>query len=130
MSNTEVNILVGLSGVGKSTVLEEAMLLSENDYRVINYGDKMVETAKNEGLVETRDEMKELDTETYKRIQMDAAERIVEEAEEEDVIVDTHAAIKSHFGYIPGLPKWTLENLEPAKIIMLTAKAKDIYHRS
>ncbi|MFB6144993.1 MAG: adenylate kinase [Candidatus Nanohaloarchaea archaeon] len=127
---SEVNILVGLSGVGKSTVLKEAMMLSDKDYKVINYGDKMVETAKDEGLVDNRDEMKELDTKTYKRIQMNAAERIVEESEEKDVIVDTHAAIKSPFGYIPGLPKWTLENLEPSKIIMLTAEAKDIFNRS
>jgi len=43
---TEVNIIVGLSGVGKGTVLEEAMLLSDKDYELINYGDRMVETAK------------------------------------------------------------------------------------
>lgn len=127
---SEVNIIVGLSGVGKSTVIEEAMLLSDKDYEVINYGDRMVETAKQEGLVGHRDEMKQLDTDTYKRIQRDAAESIVADAEDQDVIVDTHAAIKSPYGYIPGLPKWTVENLEPSKIIMLDASAKEIYNRS
>lgn len=127
---SEVNILVGLSGVGKSTVLEEAMLLSDKDYKVINYGDRMVETAKEEGLVDSRDEMKKLDTSTYKDIQMGAAESIVEDAEDQDVIVDTHAAIKSPYGYIPGLPKWTLENLDPAKIIILDTDAENIFSRS
>ncbi len=130
MTENEVNIVVGLSGVGKSTVLEEAMLLSDRDYRLINYGDRMLETAQKEGLVNTRDEMKDLDTDTYRRIQMEAAESIAEEAEEEDIIVDTHAAIKSPFGYIPGLPKWTLENLDPAKIIILDASSREIYERS
>lgn len=126
----DVNILVGLSGVGKSTVLEEAMLLSDKEYEVINYGDRMLETAQKEGLVEHRDEMKELDTETYRRIQMDAARSIVSDAEDHDVIVDTHASIKTPFGYIPGLPKWTLENLEPSKIIILDADADKVFARS
>lgn len=127
---TEVNIVVGLSGVGKGTVLEEAMLLTESDYNLINYGDRMFETAKNKGLVDHRDEMKNIDTETYKEIQMKAAESIAEEAEKSDVIVETHASIKSPFGYIPGLPKWTLENLDPSKIIMIDASPEAIYERS
>lgn len=126
----DVNILVGLSGVGKSTVLEEARNLSQKDYTVINYGDRMLETAKERGLVDNRDEMKELDVKTYKDIQKKAAESIVEDAEEGDVIVDTHAAIKTPYGYIPGLPKWTVENLEPDRIIMLTAPSHQIFNRS
>lgn len=126
----EVNIIVGLSGVGKGTVLEEAMLLSNRDYKVVNYGDRMLETAKKQGLVDHRDQMKEIDTETYKQIQRDAAKSIAEDAEEKEVIVETHAAIKSPFGYIPGLPKWTLENLEPEKIIMIDAESEVLYKRS
>lgn len=126
----EVNILVGLSGVGKGTVMEEAMLLADQDYKNINYGDKMLETAKNEGLVESRNELKEMDPDTNKRIQKKAAEQILEESKEEDVIVETHAAIQTPFGYIPGLPKWTVENLEPEKIIMLKASPEAIWERT
>lgn len=128
MSN--VNIVVGLSGVGKSTVLEEAMLLADEEYEVINYGDRMLETAKEQGLVDKRDEMKDIGVEKYKEIQKDAAESIVEDAEDGKVIVDTHAAIKTPYGYIPGLPKWTVENLDPSKIIILDASAKELYRRS
>ncbi len=127
---SEVNIVVGLSGVGKSTVIEEAMLLSDEEYEVINYGDRMVEVAKEEDLVKHRDEMKELEVSTYKRIQRAAAESIVEDSKDQDVLVDTHSAIKSPYGYIPGLPKWTVENLEPSKIIILDASAEEIYSRS
>jgi len=91
-----INIVVGLSGVGKSTVLEEAMLLSDKEYELVNYGDKMMETAKEHGV--NRDEMKELDVETYKGIQDEAAEKIFELAKDQDVIVDTHSAIKTPHG--------------------------------
>lgn len=126
----EVNIIVGLSGVGKGTVLEQTMLLAEKDYKLINYGDKMLEEAKDEGLVSSRDEIKDLDPETNKKIQKQAAEQIVNESEDNDIIVETHAAIQTPFGYLPGLPKWTVENLNPDKIIMLRASPKSIWRRT
>ena len=127
---TEVNIIVGLSGVGKGTVLEQAMNLSDRDYELINYGDKMVEIAKDENLVENRDELKKLDPEENKRVQRLAGEAIVEESDEKDVIVETHAAIQTPYGYIPGLPEWSVKALDPAKIIMLDANAEEIYERT
>ena len=126
----EVNVIVGLSGVGKSTVIEEAMLLSEKEYEVINYGDRMLETAKEQELVESRDEMKELPQKEYDELQRDAAEKIAEEAEEKDVLVDTHAAIKTPYGYAPGLPKWTIEHLNPEKIVVIDASSKQVFKRS
>ena len=130
MSEYSVNIVVGLSGVGKGTVLEEAIMLADENYEVVNYGDRMFETAQEEGLADHRDEMKNIDTETYKEIQKEAAESIAEDAEDTNIIVETHAAIKSPFGYIPGLPKWVAENLNPEKIIMLDASSEAIYQRS
>lgn len=126
----EVNILVGLSGVGKGTVLEQAMNLSDQEYEVINYGDKMVEIAREENLVESRDELKKLSPEENKRVQKLAGEQIVEEADENDVIVETHAAIQTPYGYIPGLPEWSVKALDPAKIIILDADAEEIYERT
>ncbi len=127
---SDVNILIGLSGVGKSTVLEEAMLLADEEYEIINYGDRMLDIAVEEDYVDSRDEIKELGAETQKQVQMDAAESIVEDAEDGRVIVDTHAAIKTPQGFLPGLPQWTIENLEPEKIVMLTADPQEIYDRS
>lgn len=128
MSN--VNIVVGLSGVGKSTVLEEATKLAEENYSIINYGDRMLEVAKEKGLVDSRDELKKISSEEQREVQKEAAESIVEESEEGNVIVDTHAAIKTPHGYLPGLPKWTVENLEPQHLIILDAEPEAIYDRS
>jgi adenylate kinase len=128
MSN--VNIVVGLSGVGKSTVLEEALKLAEEDYEVINYGDRMLDLAMEQGLIDSRDEIKKISADKQKEIQKDAAESIVEDSEDGNIIVDTHAAIQTPHGFLPGLPKWTVENLEPEHIVILDASAQEIYDRS
>lgn len=128
MSN--VDIVVGLSGVGKSTVLEEAMKLTSQDYEIINYGDRMLDLAMEEGLVETRDEIKEISADEQKEIQKKAAESILEDSKEGNVIVDTHAAIKTPHGFLPGLPEWTVKNLEPSHIVILDASSEAIYERS
>jgi|APHM01.1.fsa_nt_gi Archaeal adenylate kinase len=126
----EVTVVVGISGVGKSTVMEEALLLSEVDPMVVNYGTRMVELSQERDLVEHRDELQSLGADTYIDVQMEAARSIVEDAETEDsVLVDTHAAIKNPEGYLPGLPKWTLENLEPDTIVIVDATAKEIHNR-
>ena len=128
MSN--VNIVVGLSGVGKSTVLEETTKLAEYDYQIINYGDRMLEIAQEEGYVDSRDEIKKISSEEQKKVQKEAAESIVEDSEDGNVIVDTHAAIQTPHGYLPGLPRWTVENLEPEHLVILDASAEEIYERS
>ena len=128
MSN--VNIVVGLSGVGKSTVLEEALKLAEEEYEIINYGDRMLDLALEQGLVDSRDEIKEISAEEQKDIQKKAAESIVEDSQDGNVIVDTHAAIQTPHGFLPGLPKWTVENLQPEHIVILDAESEEIYDRS
>lgn len=126
---SEIRIVVGLSGVGKSTVLEKAMQLSDTQYEIMNYGDRMLAIAQNKGLVEDRDELRTLDAETQKRIQLQAAEEIVDHATQSDVLIETHAIIKTSHGYLPGLPRWTIENLNPTHILEITADAEEIRSR-
>jgi Archaeal adenylate kinase len=128
MSN--VNIVVGMSGVGKSTVLEEAMKLASNDYEIINYGDRMLETAMDMDLVQDRDELKDIDSETQIKVQRKAAESILEDSQEGNILVDTHAAIRTPQGFLPGLPRWTIENLDPEHLILLDASSEEIYERT
>lgn len=130
MSEHSVNVITGLSGVGKGTVLEEVMKLANKNYLHVNYGDKMMEVAEEKDVEKGRDELKELKPEKYREIQLEAAQQIKENSKEKNVIIETHSALKSSAGYVPGIPNHVAKKLQPNKIIMLNAPAETIYNRS
>lgn len=117
-------IVTGVPGVGKTTVMEAAAKAA--DLTVVVYGTEMFEVAKAKGLVEDRDEMRKLDPEVQKEIQKAAAENI---AKKGDVIVDTHCSIATPKGFLPGLPAWVLENLQPSAIVLVEATDTEIAGR-
>lgn len=85
--------------------------------------------AQHEGLVEDRDELRALNANTQKEIQRQTAEDIVDNAAGMDAIVETHAVIRTPFGYLPGIPRWTAEQLNSNRIMVIEADPDDIRSR-
>lgn len=117
-------VVTGVPGVGKTTVMEAAAKAA--DLKVVVYGTEMFQVAKAEGVVQDRDEMRKLPPAEQKRIQVAAAASI---AAQGDVIVDTHASIRTPQGFLPGLPAWVLETLSPDAIVLVEADPKEISGR-
>jgi adenylate kinase len=127
-----VAVLTGVPGVGATTLGDEAMAILEDrdvPYDLVSFGTVMLETAQDEGLVETRDELRKLPSEDQRDIQRQAGERIAAMGEEGNVLVDTHCAINTPDGYLPGLPEWVLEGLQPDVIVLVEATADEILFR-
>ena len=120
-------VLTGIPGSGSTTVLNKA--LDEVDYVHLNYGDIMTELAIEENIVEDRDALRKLPAETQKEIQAKAAKRIKERSKEDNVIVDTHCTISTPSGFLPGLPIWVLEELQPDLFILIEAYPDEIIYR-
>ena len=89
----------------------------------------MTEIAIEEGIVDDRDALRKLPADTQKEIQRKAAIRIKEKSETENVIVDTHCTINTPAGFLPGLPKWVLEGLNPDTFVMIEANPDEILYR-
>ncbi|HVL49494.1 MAG TPA: adenylate kinase [Candidatus Thermoplasmatota archaeon] len=119
-----VVVITGVPGVGKSTVIEAAR--KHKGYKVVVYGTEMFNVAVARGLVKDRDEMRRLDPAVQRDIQVKAAEAI---AAMGDVIVDTHCTIKTPRGYLPGLPAWVVQQLNPKQIILVEATPEEIAKR-
>jgi adenylate kinase len=122
----DVYVVAGLSGVGKSSVVNHA-LEALNGVTRVNFGDAILKEALDEKLVENRDELRLLEPEDQKRLQAKAARRI--SSMEGKVIVDTHLTIPTPDGYVPGIPVEILINLNPKRIVILEADPGDILKR-
>ena len=123
-------IITGVPGVGKTTVINKALtqLKSEGvDYQPINFGTFMFEVAKSEGLVQDRDQMRTLDRADQKRLQQRAAQAIARIPD--NVMIDTHASVKTPKGYLAGLPEWVLREIMPDVIILVETDNDQILMR-
>jgi adenylate kinase len=123
-------ILVGIPGVGKTSLLSKMVEIIKNHDKsvgVISFGTLMFEIAKKNGLKD-RDELRKLPVAEQQNLQKIAAEKIAEH-NEQIVIVDTHAFINSTEGYYPGLPEHVLKIIKPTNFVTVTAKPEEIYNR-
>ena len=120
-------VLTGIPGSGSTTLLNKA--LEEVDYVHLNYGDIMTEIAIEKKIVEYRDSLRKLTAETQKEIQAAAAIEIKRRSENYNVIVDTHCTINTPSGFLPGLPIWVLEQLQPDLFILIEANPDEIIYR-
>ena len=125
-----VAIVVGIAGVGKSTVISRAAeLLSQKNTKatIIVFGTLMFEESKKMGL-KNRDEMRKLSIENQHLLQDIAAKKIAQ-MNEEILIIDTHMFINTTEGYYPGIPSRLLEILKPSYLIMIAADPVEIVRR-
>lgn len=123
-------VVVGIPGVGKTTLINKIVeLIKNNDksVKVTNYGTIMFEVAKENG-INDRDELRKLPISQQKNLQKIAAEKL-SKTDEDIVIIDTHAFIRTPEGFNPGLPYHVLQIIQPSHFILVTAKTEEIYNR-
>jgi len=128
----KVVVVTGVPGVGGTTLTQKAIERLEKEgvhYQLVNFGTVMFEVAKSENLVEDRDQLRKLNPDTQKRIQKMAGRKIAEMAMKSPVIVDTHSTVRTPKGYLAGLPKWVLDELNPDIIVLVETTGDEILMR-
>lgn len=122
-------IIVGIPGVGKTTVITRAaeMLNEKRKTTVVVFGTVMFEEAKKMGL-KSRDEMRRMPVEDQRRLQETTAQRIAE-MRDDILLIDTHLFINTGEGYYPGLPMRLLNIMKPTNMVMVAADASEIAER-
>lgn len=130
-------VVLGVPGVGKTTVLNNLVrLASEKNIKVVikNMGDYMLKEALSREFVKSRDEIRYLKIRQQLELQLLAVKSIVQDAyrelpEDGVLIVDTHAVIKTKYGYWTGIPKPLVEELRPDALIIIEADVNEILSR-
>lgn len=123
-------IIVGVPGVGKSTIVTNATATLRNkgtSVKTVVFGSIMFEEAKKLG-INDRDELRKLTIDVQEKLQNRAAEHI-SSLNDSIVFVDTHLFIKTQSGYYPGLPMNLILKMNPQKLILITANPDEILNR-
>lgn len=123
----KVVVVAGIPGSGSTTVLKGALV--DLNYVHVNYGDVMMEIAQKKNLVKDRDSIRTLSPDVQKDVQREAAKNIREMAQQSNIIVDTHCTVKTPLGFLPGLPPWVLEELQPDQFVLVEADGDEILMR-
>ncbi len=118
-------LVIGIPGVGKTTVLNKAKEKLPN-YKVLNFGTQMLKTAKKQGTVEDRDQLRKLPANQTKKLQEKTAKKL---NKKENILIDTHLAVETPKGILPGMPKWILNKLNIDRIILIESKPQNINKR-
>jgi len=127
-------IVTGIPGTGKTTVCNFVEKLARDlgvKTSVINYGTVMLEILRKQRITMERDSMRKDNVATQRRLQREVAETVAEKIKHLSglKIIDTHMAIKTSEGYLPGLPSRNLELLKPELLVLVEAQPKEISSR-
>lgn len=128
--NTKRIVIVGIPGVGKTTVVNKVVeMIKKKNLAVepIVFGTVMFEEARKLG-IKHRDEMRKLPIDEQKKLQIEAANSVAG-MESDFLIIDTHLLINTKEGYWPGLPLEVLKALSPSNIVLVEALPHEIVSR-
>lgn len=125
-------LVTGIPGVGKTAVLNEFEKIAKKckvNASIINYGSIMNSILEDKGKDLNRDEIRKQKMDSQKKIQLKAADIIAKKGRKSIIIVDTHMAINTKAGFLPGLPYDVLRKLNPHLLILIETAPKDILKR-
>ena len=123
-------IIVGVPGVGKSTIISNATTTLDKKGTTLStvvFGSVMFEEAKKLG-INDRDQIRKQTIDVQQRLQNMTADHI-SSLNDSIVVVDTHLFIKTQSGYYPGLPMNLILKLNPERLILITANSEEILNR-
>lgn len=125
-----VSVVFGIPGVGKSSVVKK--VVKELSIERIHWGNVAFEIAEAKGIVEDVDKLRKQDLRIQKEIQLESADKIasmIAEDPDKHYVIETHAALKTPQGYLPGLNMEIIAKLKPEVFIVYEAEPGHIYHR-
>lgn len=121
----KIIIFVGTPGAGKSSVLKG---VKGAQYKLLNIGTEMFNVAKRDYSVADRDDMRKLNSDDIKRIRNTVFDSIRKETA--NLILDTHASIRSGPRFVPGFTIAELQSLnEIMTIVYVDSSSHDIIAR-
>lgn len=120
-------VVVGIPGVGKTTVVEKASAGIQGS-KIVTFGTVMAEEALKLRWIRNRDEMRKMPVEKQRRLQKLAALKI-SRMKDPVLFIDTHLFIRTPEGFWPGLPFEVVRAMKPTHLVLVEAQSEEIRAR-
>lgn len=123
-------VIFGINGVGKTSVVQN--VLKNTDFERIHWGSVSEKLAKERGLIENIDQIRKLNVKVQKELQSEAAKSISELVNSnpgKNYLLETHSALKTPQGFLPGFNQEILNLLKPGIFIVIEADANAVFQR-
>jgi adenylate kinase len=125
----DTTVISGVPGVGASEVCRLARQRLGDEYKLLNFGDIMLEEAIAQGLVSERADLGTLSRQEIHRLQRRAGEFIASTARTNAVLVNTHFAVATAHGFLPSLRAEVLGDIRPTRLVLVEADPETIANR-
>jgi adenylate kinase len=121
-------VVAALPGSGKTTLMK---VLQERMPKVVivNVGSAIAKMAMKELKIRNRDDMRKTLTVGQQRHFQEAVARKIARMGNIDMIIDTHTAVKTPYGFFPGMSETPVHIVKPDAIVVLEFSPKDIIDR-
>jgi len=120
-------VVVGIPGVGKTTVVEKTAAGIKGS-KIVTFGSVMADEALKLGWIKNRDEMRKMTVEKQKKLQKLAAQKI-SRRKDPVLFIDTHLFIRTPEGFWPGLPFEVVRAMKPTHLVLVEALSEEIRAR-
>lgn len=122
-------VVFGVPGVGKTSVIKS--VVEKTGVKRVHWGDLSREIATEQGLIKDIDELRKLELNAQLKVKELVVNKIIAEAysAENDIMIETHAAIKTPQGFLPGLEMKTIQQLDPDVFVVIEAKPELVFQR-
>ena len=123
-------IIFGIGGVGKTSVVNE--IINRLPFERLHWGQIAVDLAKQQNLITDYDQLRRQNIVIQKKLQAEVATMLADKMNqipEKNYLIETHAALKTPQGYLPGLNLEVLQLLKPDIIIVITADPEMVLKR-
>lgn len=127
-------VVTGIPGTGKTTVCNIVQKYAEEagvKVNLLNYGTITLEVLAKRGEARERDAMRKSDLSIQREVQKEVAQLISNRINQREALtlIDTHMAIKTSGGYMPGMPSHVMQLLDPKLFVLVEAKPSEISSR-
>jgi adenylate kinase len=120
-------LILGPSGVGKTAVVTQAIKGMEDRIELVNFGHITQQVVGAD-----RDKFRrEASVAAFRKMQSTVAKRIeaIVKKSGKLVLVTSHSVMFRESGFVPGFPKWVLDNMDVKLVVLISALPEEIAGR-